>query len=237
MMRWQQGARRSRPRAGGFTLIEVMLALTIMTFVTALLWGSFSQTARVKKRMEDVQERTHTIRVALMRMTREIEMAFLSASEKIGVEERRTMFVGSSQSDFDRLRFSWFGHQRLRADRPESDTAVITYFSEPDPDDRMLTNLMRRETRRLESKDPEKIPGETYVLCPAVTSVKFSYYDFKKKEWKEEWNTMGADGLQYLPTQVHIAVKFIDERGEIVTFTSTARIQVTERVDYRPSRA
>jgi len=233
-MRRHGSTRRSPALSGGFTLIEVMLALAIMTFVTALLWGSFSQTAQVKKRIENTQERTHTIRVALMRMTRELEMAFLSDAEKFGAEERRTMFVGSSQSDFDKLRFSWFGHQRLRADRPEGDTAVVSYFSEPDPDDRMLTNLMRRETRRLEPKDPEKIPGETYVLCPAVTSVKFSYYDYKTQEWTEEGNTMGADGLQYLPTQVRISLKVVDERGEPLTFTSTARLQVTEKVAYRP---
>jgi len=114
---------------------------------------------------------------------------------------------------------------------------VVSYFSEPDPDDRMVTNLMRRETRRLETKDPTKIPGETYVLCPAVASVKFSFYDYKKKEWKEEWNTMGADGLQYLPTQVRISLTVIDERGKPATFTSTARLQVTEQVDYRPGRS
>lgn len=234
-MRWPPLARKAP--SSGFTLIEVMLALAITSFMTALMWGSFSQTARVKKRMEDAQERTHTIRVALMRMTREVEMAFLSASEKMGVEEQRTMFVGTSHADLDELRFSWFGHQRLRADRREADTAVVIYFPEPDPDDRMITNLMRRETRRLETKDPLKIAGETYVLCPAVASVKFSYYDYKKKEWKEEWNTMGADGLKYLPTQVRISLTVIDERGQAVTFTSTARLQVTERVDYRPSKA
>jgi general secretion pathway protein J len=220
--------------AGGFTLIEVMLALAIMTFVTALLWGSFSQTAKVKKRMEDAQERTHTIRVALMRMTREVEMAFLSDSEKPGVEERRTMFVGVTHGDFDEFRFSYLGHQRMRADRPEADTAVVSYFPEPDPEDRMATNLMRRETRRLETKDPTKISGETYVLCPAVVRVKFSFYDYKKKEWKEEWNTNGADGLQYLPTQVRISLTVIDERGRPATFTSTARLQLTERVGYQP---
>jgi prepilin-type N-terminal cleavage/methylation domain-containing protein len=40
--------RLTRQAPAGFTLIEVMLALALMTFVTALLWGSFSQTARVK---------------------------------------------------------------------------------------------------------------------------------------------------------------------------------------------
>jgi general secretion pathway protein J len=225
----------SQPAAAGFTLIEVMLALAIMTFVTALLWGSFSGTAKVKKRTEDAQERTHTIRVALMRMTREIEMAFLSANDKSGMDIKRTMFVGSTHADLDKLRFSWFGHQRVRADRPEGDTSVVSYFAEPDPANRMITNLMRRETRRLENKDTLKIPGETYVLCPAIASVKFSYYDYRKKEWKEEWNTVGADGVQYMPTQVRIALTIIDERGRAVVFTSTARIQVTEKVDHRPA--
>lgn len=223
------------PRDRAFTLIEVMLAMAIMTFVTALLWGSFSQMGKTKMRVEKAQERTHTIRVALMRMTREIEMAFISDNDRSGVEERRTMFVGTTGGSFDKLRFSWFGHQRLRADRPEADTALVSYFSEPDPEDRMVTNLMRRETRRLETKDPDKIPGETYILCPDLISVKFSYYDFRKKEWKEEWTTIGADGLKYLPTQVRISVKFLDERRQEVTFTSTARIQMTERVSYRPA--
>jgi len=38
------------------------------------------------------------------------------------------MFVGTTHADLDELRFSWFGHQRLRADRPEADTAVVSYF-------------------------------------------------------------------------------------------------------------
>jgi general secretion pathway protein J len=223
------------PRSRGFTLIEVMLAMAIMTFVTALLWGSFSSMSKTKTRVENTQERTHTIRVALMRMTREIEMAFISDNDRSGVEEHRTMFVGTTGGSFDKLRFSWFGHQRLRADRPEADTSLVSYFSEPDAESRMITNLMRRETRRLETKDPDKIPGETYILCPDVTSVKFSYYDFIKKEWKEEWNTIGADGLKYLPTQVRISLKFLDERRQEVTFTSTARIHMTERVSYRPA--
>ncbi len=222
-------------RSPGFTLIEVMLAMAIMTFVTALLWGSFAQMSKTKMRVEKAQERTHTVRVALMRMTREIEMAYISENERSGAEERRTMFVGTASGSIDKLRFSWFGHQRLRADRPESDTSLVSYFAEPDPEDRMVTNLMRRETRRLETKDPDRIPGETYILCPDVISVKFSYYDFKKKEWQEEWTTIGADGAQYLPTQVRISLKFLDERRQEVTFTSTARIQMTERVSYRPA--
>ena len=220
----------------GFTLVEIMLALALMALLTSILWGTLAQTAKVKKRIEQAQDRTHTVRVALMRMSREIEMAYV-AFEATGTQERRTMFSGTSHNDFDELRFSWFGHLRFRADQAEGDTALVTYFSQPDPDDSMLTNLMRRETRRLEAKDPKLIPGETYILCPAISRLKFAYYDYKQKDWREEWDTTTADGLTYLPTQVRISLTVLDERGVPITFTSIARLHALEKVDYRPNKS
>jgi general secretion pathway protein J len=226
--------RGPRHAKGGFTLIEIMLALALMAFVTSLVWGTFAQTTRIKKRLETAQDRTHTVRVALMRMTREIEMAFLSDSEVMGAQDRRTMFSGTSHGDLDELRFSWFGHQRMRADAPEGDTALVSYFSMPDPDDPMVTNLVRKETKRLEAKDLKLIPGETYILCPAVSRLKLAYYDYKQKDWREEWDTTKADGLQYLPTQVRISLTVLDERGMATTFTSIARLHALERVYHVP---
>ena len=225
-----------RRRAGGFTLLEILLAITIMGFMTALLWGSFSRTAQIKQRTEAGQDRVHAARVALMRISREIEMAYMSQSFNQALQERRTMFIGAPHADFDELRFSWFGHQRLRADSAESDTAVVMYYTEPDPVDRRAINLIRRETRRLEQKDPKTIPGEAYILCPGVTRLKFQYYDFRNKQWKEEWNTMGADGLPYLPSHVRITLGLTDERGNEMTFSSAARIQMTEFVDHRSAQ-
>ena len=221
----------------GFTLLEVLLAFAILGFITTIIWGTFTQTNAIKKRTEAVQDRTHAARVALMRLSRELEMAFLSDSENPAVQERRTMFISEAQRDVDELRFSWFGRQRLRTDIPESDTAVIMYYAQADPDDPSVTNLMRRETRRLEAVDPRTIPGESYVLCPGVARLKFSFFDYKKKEWREDWSTMGADGLQYLPTHVRIALTIYDEKGREQTFTSSARIMMTERVAYRPVKS
>ena len=88
-------AKRNR-HPSGFTLIEVMLALALMALVTSILWGTIAQTAKVKKRIEAAEDRTHTVRVALMRMSREIEMAYQSNFEALGTQERRTMFSGVS---------------------------------------------------------------------------------------------------------------------------------------------
>jgi prepilin-type N-terminal cleavage/methylation domain-containing protein len=162
------GDEEEEKSASGFTLIEVMLALAILTFITAIMWGSFSQTATDKRAIEAAQDRLHTVRVALARMSREIEMAFLSDAENTALVEKRTFFVGSSHGDVDELSFSTFAHQRLRGGLAEADTAVVRYYGERDPDDRRILNLMHRETRRLQAEEPKTIAGEAYVLCPDV---------------------------------------------------------------------
>lgn len=225
---------RPRLASSGFTLIEVMLALAILAFVTTIMWGSFNQTITNKRAIETAQERTHTVRVALMRMAREIEMGYLSASENTALSDRRTFLIGSARGDVDELSFSTFAHQRLRAGLAEGDTSVISYFGERDPDDRRVLNLMRRETRRLQAESPSSIIGEAYVLCPDVSRVKISYYDHKLKEWETDWSTLNASGQQYLPAHIRITLTVIDERGREVSYSTDARIQMTEKVDYKP---
>ena len=214
-------------------MIELMLALAIFAFITTIMWGSFAQTANSKKVIQSEQERAHAVRVALMRMAREIEMAYVSDNENTAIANRRTLFVGSAHGDVDELMFSTFGHQRLRAGAAEADTSLVTYYGARDPDDRRVLNLMRRETRRLQAEDPSTLPGEGYILCPDVARVRFLYYDHKKKEWETDWSTLDASGMSYLPTHVRIQLTVIDERGAEVSYSTDARIQITEKVGYR----
>jgi general secretion pathway protein J len=223
-----------RRATSGFTMIELMLALAIFGFITTIMWGSFSQTANSKRAIQSEQERTHSVRVALMRMAREIEMAYLSDNENTAITHRRAPFVASSRVDVDELTFASFAHQRLRAGAAEGDTTLITYFGARDPDDRRILNLMRRETRRLQAEDYRTLPGEAYVLCPDVARVKFAFFDHKKREWATDWSTLDATGVAYLPTHVRINLTVIDERGKEVNYSTDARIQMTEKVAYRP---
>jgi general secretion pathway protein J len=225
-------ASRTSIRPSGFTLVEIMLVMAILAAITTLMWSSFSQASRSKKRVESAQERTHTVRVALLRMAREIEMAFLSENNTPSVEEVRTRLVATSHPDVDELTFSSFAHQRLRGGAPESDTSNISYYGQTDPADRRVLNLMRRETRRLQPADPMKIAGEAYILCPDIVRLKIAYYDYKKKEWHDDWNTR-VPGTGFLPSHVRIALTVLDERRKEVSYATDARIQMTEFVAYR----
>ena len=224
-----------RTTSAGFTMIELMLAMAIFAFLTTIMWSSFSQTANSKKVIQSEQERAHSVRVALMRMARELEMAYLSDNENTAISRRRTFFAASSRAAVDEVTFASFAHQRLRAGAAEGDSTLISYFGETDPDDRRVLNLMRRETRRLQAEDPSTLVGEAYILCPDVTRVKFAFYDHRKKEWQTDWSTLDASGTPYLPAHVRITLTVIDERGKEVSYSTDARIQITENVSYRPA--
>ena len=224
-----------RTKSAGFTMIELMLAMAIFAFITTIMWGSFSQTASTKKTIQSEQDRAHTVRVALTRMARELEMAYLSDNENTAITNRRTFFVASARADVDEVTFASFAHQRLRAGAAEGDSALISYYGAPDPDNRRVLNLMRRETRRLQAEDPSSLLGEAYILCPDVARVKFAFYDHRKKEWQTDWSTLDASGTPYLPAHVRITLTIVDDRGQEVSYSTDARIQVTENVSYRPA--
>ena len=225
----------ARRASSGFTMIELMLAMAIFAFITTIMWGSFSQTASTKKTIQSEQDRAHTVRVALTRMARELEMAYLSDNENTAITNRRTFFAASARADVDEVTFASFAHQRLRAGAAEGDSALISYYGAPDPDNRRVLNLMRRETRRLQAEDPSSLLGEAYILCPDVARVKFAFYDHRKKEWQTDWSTLDASGTPYLPAHIRITLTVVDDRGREVSYSTDARIQVTENISYRPA--
>ena len=76
-----------------------------------------------RRRSEAAQERTHTVRVALMRMAREIEMAYLSDNENTAITQPAHVPDRLVARRRRRAAFSTFAHQRLRAGAAEGDTA------------------------------------------------------------------------------------------------------------------
>jgi general secretion pathway protein J len=222
----------------GFTLIEVMVAVSILALVTTLTWASFKQTFSTKSAVEAQAGRYRTVRLALERMARELSMVYVSQNEDTSQPERRTRLVGKHHGDIDDVTFSYFGHQRLYQDANEADTALIAYYSARDRDDSRKTNLMRRETRRLSNYKIDEQPGEADIVCDDVLRLKIDYWDARDKQWREEWVTTSADGQpDRLPSKIRITLTVRDERGKEVPFQTEVRVAMSEPLNNQPKNA
>ena len=216
--------RPGRRRAPGFTLIEAMVAITILSIVTALIWGGFSQTARNKAQLEAALDRQHGVQATLERMSRELSMAFVSAqlNKNEGLQVVRSAFVGER----DRVDFTSFSHQRLRRDAHESDQNELSYFVAHDPNEPGQRVIARREQKRID--DDATTGGRVQILLENVESLELEYLDPSSGEWLDTWDTtQAAMQPNRLPSQVRILVTVPDPRGRgKKTFGTRASIQV-----------
>ena len=226
-------ARAPRPaRAGrrGLTLIEVALAVAILAVIAALTWGSIARVFDAYESVTEVDRKYHNVRVAMNRMSKELSMAFLASLARNNGQEVmwKTIFKYERSSPFNALHFTAFAHQILRADAKESDQSELSYFGAPDPDDARKINLMRREDPRID-RAPEQ-GGRSYILAEDVKDFKLRFFDPRRDEWTEKWDTEDSEFLGRLPSIVEITLVILDERGQDLKFVTKTRINLTREL-------
>jgi general secretion pathway protein J len=157
-------------------LLEVLVAVGIISLVGVLIYGAFQGMARSRTNIQQAGERYQQGRMALDRMGREIGSAFLSLNVPIdsSVPIRETIFVGNDSSSGDRLDFTSFAHLRLERDRHESDQAEISYFVAQNPDTGGL-DLARRVDKYID-EEPAR-GGLVQVMVENIERFDVRYLD------------------------------------------------------------
>lgn len=189
------GELRGRPSAG-FTLIEVLLAVSILAVITSIMWISVSNMFRTRDFMNERFERYQIMRVSMDRMARELASTYLAGPEHGGEplpgeeEEAKQAQAESGSSQRmrepvqfgmigrdDTLNFTTFAHIRTLAGEKASQHAEIGYFTERHRNDEgeLVTALMRREDTTVD--DDITDGGRIFTMIPNVEEVKFEFWD------------------------------------------------------------
>lgn len=216
-----------RSRQSGMTLIEALIAIAIVSLVSALVWSGFAQTMKNKERVEEDLDRYHVISAALDRMQRELSMAYVSAQENpnAALNHYRTIFKVTDRSNGDRIDFTSFSHQRLYRDAHESDQNELSYFVTSHPEEPGIRVLARREQARVDD-DPTR-GGRVEILVDDVSDFQLEFLDPLSGQWVRSWDTTQAAGQpNRLPAQVKIMVTMPHPRiqGREQTFATRARL-------------
>src|SRR3954467_12211778 len=109
-------ARKAMARRGGergVTLLEIMVALGILTLIATLIYGALDGMARSREGLTRIGDRYSQGRNTLGRITRELQSSFISAHTPVNpaLATRTTIFKGTDQSQMDRLDFTTFAHR------------------------------------------------------------------------------------------------------------------------------
>ena len=211
------------------TLLEIMIAIAVLVVMMTLAWRTIANTSTTKKAFERYEERNHELRMAMGRVVRDFEAAYLSRNEDLNAAHPRTLFVAKALGRLPDVRFSTLGHRVLWADANESEQTQISYVGRADPEHAGVTNWIRREQRRLSNEPPEDLPADYDVLIHDIQGVKLEFFHWKNGDWQDHWDTTQADGQRLmLPSRVRITVTVKGPDDHEVKLMTEARVWTQE---------
>ncbi len=194
----------------GFTLIEVLVAISILAMMSVLIWQASGTTLSSKERFEKQDEAFQEASLALQRMSRDLEASILLSTPnflgKSGSGELRTksVFIGKDEGDQDQVTFHGIGHLRYLKDVKESDQAEVSYFLEPNPEEAGLFLLKKRESSPPDDQPEEG--GTVQTLLDSAKELNFRYFDPQRGEFFDGWDSTKLDQLNKLPRAVEIVL-------------------------------
>ena len=208
----------------GFTLIEVLVAVGILTLMAALMYGIINSVFRVSDDMDDIVEVNHMARVTMNRLTRDLSHAFLTLNQ--GEQEKtKTIFIGEEE----RVLFCYFGNIPVLADGRETDQGVVEYRLSGRSEGRDGQKLIRRFKPILDD-DPED-GGEEYVIASGVKKLELAYWDATNEDWESSWDAddplSNVEPGYELPSRVKIHLELYGRDGHVHIFETQTSIYVT----------
>jgi general secretion pathway protein J len=217
-----------RASSRGMTLLEIIVAISILAMVALLIFGAFDGLNKGKKGEALRSERARQGRSAVLRMARELQSAFLSLHQPLNMalNTRVTVFSAQPSGTFDRVDFAAFAHRRLEKDAKESDQAEIGYFVVADPNKSDKFDLVRREQTPIDLEPTRG--GVVNVLAEDVEELHFKYLDPMNSQWTDRWDTTQVSGQPgRLPLFVRITLKMKKVPGaNEYEFTTKAQIPI-----------
>ncbi len=188
-------------------MMEVLIAIGVLAMVSTLIYQAFDGLSRSKQGLARLNDRHHEARVALSRIARELESAYVSAHAPLdlSLQVQKTAFFGKRGSPMSRLDFSTFSNRRLDRDAHESDQADVSFFGSPDPQRSGVMDLARRVRTQM-SPEPGR-GGRVEVLATDVDLFDVEFLDPLSGEWTDGWDTTQAIGQAgRLPLMVRVTL-------------------------------
>lgn len=198
----------------GFTLIEIMIAMLLLSVILSIIYVSYSMTLKNIEETESQALIYESAHIAMERIIDDLQSAYLEKTVEIsditGNVIPASGFFGEDRDfngmDGDFLRFTSRSHLSFDGNS-NFQRALITYTVEEDKEEGLavLYRADRHEFEEIPDEEPKGI-----VLCDGLSSVNFIYYDINGEEF-DGWDSSKDNFRDILPARVTINLEFFNK--------------------------
>lgn len=226
--------------ARGFTLVELLVAVAVLAFVTMLLYGAFAGMKRSRDGLARTQGRYREGRLALSRFVRDLQSAYISSHVPLNPQLvlYKTAFIGKVENPADRIDFNTFSNIRRDRNSHVTDQLEVSYFSATSLEDPSTTDLLRRSSAYLDD-EPDK-GGRVDVVATDIDLFDLSYLDPTTSLWVDSWDTTQAAGQpNRMPLQVRVTLVLnggrrsaVDRGRDKLRFATTVTLPINQPLSF-----
>ncbi len=224
----------------GFTLIEMLVALTIIVAILAMVYGSFAATTRSidasGTRMAAVERACFALRL----MSRQVRCAYAPRSHETGMKNNSgsTLEVAQTSSHTPSMLFRGGSHEArgeilslvTSSGLGASADARRGLFRVTYSYDRAASTLSISRQEQAEASASRTSARHSDVLLGNVTNVELGFHD--GRQWQPAWD---AAQRHELPRAVKLEITVTDEAGHPHSLGTT--IPITQETPPEPGTA
>lgn len=190
---------------GGFTLLEILIAIFILSIVMSTIYAAYSGTLQVISELENDGRAYQMARITLDRMSRD-----LSSLQRFGdgfVLKAERNAIG--RREFSSLTVWSAAHLVFEENEPSGRPASISYFVKEDKDGTF--SLWRSDVARSRPSADGKADGGI-IICENLQDLNVKFYDEGGRDY-DAWDTVSSSTPQQGKPPVRVQIELVLTNG------------------------
>jgi len=196
---------RARACERGFTLIEVLLSVGILSSISIFAITALSNQLEIRNTLARVNEQQHAIHTAMSRVFDDVRHAYVLNKQNLilsGLQGKpvHPRLLGKGET----MWFSTHAIRSMASGSPQSNIAYVRYFLKDDPKESGKKVLVRAMDQTFKESIEREGVGTEQVIIPDVKEFKFSFW--QGQDWTNEWDTDNSESSGKLPKMVKVRI-------------------------------